>query len=183
MASEREKEREGEANKCGCDDRSRDRRCVIGVLKRKKNKGSIGSSCTVHAHNGGRIAGIWQRTNKYTRQTKRRRPVLHLMALDFENRIEPTRRGRRYDCGGGRMESGMEMERGPRLLFRDASRELIPRPRIANNRRCSVSRPVTPRVQQRDCSFVSRATVSSPQVARRNNNISGESAIGCLLTL
>lgn len=83
----------------------------------------------------------------------------------------------------GRMESGMEMERGPRLLFRDASRELIPRPRIANNRRCSVSRPVTPRVQQRDCSFVSRATVSSPQVARRNNNISGESAIGCLLTL
>lgn len=103
MASEREREREreGEANKCGCDDRSRDRRCVIGVLKRKKNKGSIGSSCTVHAHNGGRIAGIWQRTNKYTRQTKRRRPVLHLMALDFENRIEPTRRGRRYDCGGG----------------------------------------------------------------------------------
>lgn len=75
---------------------------MIGVLKRKKNKGSIGSSCTVHAHNGGRIAGIWQRTNKYIRQTKRRRPVLHLMARDFENRIEPTRRGgRRYDCGGG----------------------------------------------------------------------------------
>lgn len=71
-------------------------------------------------------------------------------------------------------ESGIEMERGPRLLFRDASRELIPRPRIANNRRCSVSRSVTPRVQQRDCSrraLVSRATVSSPQVARRNNNI------------
>lgn len=66
------------------------------------------------------------------------------------------------------------MERGPRLLFRDASRELIPRPRIANNRRCSVSRSVTPRVQQRDCSrraLVSRATVSSPQVARQNNNI------------
>lgn len=80
----------------------------------------------------------------------------------------------------------METERGPRLLFRDASRELIPRPRIANNRRCSVSRPVTPRVQQRDCSrraLVSRATVSSPQVARRNNNISRELAIDCLFTL
>lgn len=80
----------------------------------------------------------------------------------------------------------MEMERGPRLLFRDASRELIPRHRIANNRRCSVSRPVTPRVQQRDCSrraLVSRATVSSPQVARRNNNISRELAIDCLFTL
>lgn len=78
------------------------------------------------------------------------------------------------------------MERGPRLLFRDASRELIPRHRIANNRRCSVSRPVTPRVQQRDCSrraLVSRATVSSPQVARRNNNISRELAIDCLFTL
>lgn len=185
-AKENEKEKERRTSVAGTIDAGK-RRCVIGVLKRKKNKGSIGSSCTVHAHNGGRIAGIWQRTNKYTRQTKRRRPVLHLMARDFENRIEPARRGRRYDCGGGGGgESRMEMERGPRLLFRDASRELIPRHRIANNRRCSVSRPVTPRVQQRDCSrraLVSRATVSSPQVARQNNNISRELAIDCLFTL
>lgn len=52
---------EGKKETHSCDDRSRSRRCVIGVLKRNENKGSIGSACTVHAHNGGGIAGIWQR--------------------------------------------------------------------------------------------------------------------------
>lgn len=52
-------------------------------------------------------------------------------------------------------------------LFARFSRELIPDAGIANNRarraRCGLSRPVTPRVQQRDCTeqAIERASVSA----------------------
>ena len=121
-------------------------------------------------HNGGprswHMAASYGQTNTLRslvgfRQTKRRR-------LDFTPYGAGFRKSHRERrCP---IPTDARQWEAERLLLSDASRELIPRARIADNRRCSVSRPVTPRVQQRDCSRPGSRLVSRARVPPSNNN-------------